>query len=96
MDLFDANLLFEDYKNKGMAVPLEANELFEDEKAEEAKKLQPIREMVSMLTPEEAGKLFACDPDKEDFQARFMLVQRMNADPKFAEEAVKYFKPSYY
>ena len=31
MNLFDANLLFEDFKNKGMAFPLEANELFEDE-----------------------------------------------------------------
>jgi NADH dehydrogenase FAD-containing subunit len=96
MDLFDANLLFEDYKNKGMAVPLEHNVLFDDEAAEEAKRLAPIKDMVAKLTPEEAGKLFACDPEETEFRSRFMLVQRMNADPAFADEAVKYFKPSYY
>lgn len=52
MNLFDANLLFEDYKNKGMAFPLEANELFEDEKAEEARMLKPLRERVASLTAE--------------------------------------------
>jgi selenide,water dikinase len=67
MDLFDPNLLFDDFKHKGMSAPLEANELFEDEKAEEAKKLKPIREFVNNLTPEEAGKLFACEPTEEEF-----------------------------
>lgn len=96
MDLFDANYLFEDYKNKGMAVPLEHNALFDDEAAEEAKRLAPIKEMVAKMTPEEAGKLFACEPEETEFRSRFMLVQRMNADPAFADEAVKHFKPSYY
>ena len=35
MKLFDPTILFEDYANKGMAVPLERNELFEDDKSEE-------------------------------------------------------------
>jgi hypothetical protein len=96
MDLFDANLLFEDYKNKGTAVPLEANELFEDEKAEEAKKLQPIRERVAKMTPEEAGALFSVEPTETEFQAQLMLVQRMNLDQAYADEVVKHFKPSYY
>ena len=74
MDLFDANYLFEDFKNKGMAVPLEHNALFDDEAAEEAKRLAPLKEMVAKLTPEEAGKLFACEPDETEFRSRFMLV----------------------
>lgn len=67
MDLFDASLLFEDFKNKGTEVPLEANELFEDEKAEEAKKLQPIRERVTKISPEEAGALFSVEPTETEF-----------------------------
>ena len=37
MKLFDPNYLFEGYKERGLegAIPLESNELFEDEKAEE-------------------------------------------------------------
>jgi hypothetical protein len=96
MDLFDANLLFEDFKNKGTAVPLEANELFEDEKATEALKLKPIRERIAKISPEEAGKLFSVDPDETEFQAQLMLVQRMNTDDAFAKEVVKHYKPSYY
>ena len=96
MDLFDANLLFEDYKNKGTTVPLEANELFDDVKAEEAKKLAPIKEMVKNLTPEEAGKLLSCEPTESEFQARLLLIQRMNANEPFADEVVKHYKPSYY
>lgn len=96
MDLFDANLLFEDYKHKGTEFPLEANELFDDVKAEEAKKLAPIKEMVKNLTPEEAGALFSCEPTESEFHARLLLVQRMNADEPFANEVVKHYKPSYY
>ena len=45
-----------------MAFPLEANELFEDEKAEEARILKPLRERVANLSAEEGGALLSCDP----------------------------------
>jgi len=43
MDLFNANYLFEDFKNQGTAKPIEANELFEQETKKEADKLTPLR-----------------------------------------------------
>jgi NADH dehydrogenase FAD-containing subunit len=43
MDLFNANYLFEDFKNLGTTKPIEANELFEQETKKEADKLIPIR-----------------------------------------------------
>ena len=76
-------------------MPLEANELFDDVKEEEAKRMQPMRDRVNALTAVEAAALLGCSEHEIEFHERLLLIQRMNANDSFANEVVSYYKPPY-
>jgi hypothetical protein len=70
MDLFDPNNLFVDYKNKGMAEPIENYQLF-DESTEATKQIiEQCKKEAYEMTPEKAGELLGCHPDEEEFHLR--------------------------
>jgi len=49
MKLFSPHYLFKDYETKGYAEPLENNELFEEEKGEEAQKNQELKNQIAKI-----------------------------------------------
>jgi hypothetical protein len=55
MRLFDPNYLFLDYKKKGCSIPLDKNELFDDETKRLEFEIGHIRKKVATMDPVEAG-----------------------------------------
>lgn len=92
MKLFDPNLLFNDFKNKKFAEPLEFNELFEEEKAGIASIVGKIREGVNKMDPLEAAKQLKCSEEETEFQERLQIIDRMGKEADFAEMVVKEFR----
>ena len=92
MKLFDPLYLFNDYKNKGTAEPLENNELFEEEKAEEVSRTQALRDKVAVMDAKTAYELLACDPEEEEYLERWFLIDRMGKNPDYAKEVVALYK----
>ena len=42
---------------------------------------------------EVALEKFHCSEDEEEFHERFMIIQRMNAEPEFAKKIAANYKP---
>lgn len=96
MNLFDPNILFKDYPQKGTSEPLESNELFDDAKAELEVQLAPIRSKVAIMDPTEAGALLSCSEEETEFHERLMILTRMHFEKDFELKVVEAFKPTYY
>lgn len=76
MKIFDPNYLFNDYKTKGTAEPIENNELFEEENKEDKVLLAKARELVSSMEPRRAAQmLLDVETGPEDgFMERWMII----------------------
>ena len=96
MKLFDPNYLYEDYKTKGIAMPLENNELFDTEKKDLEGHIGHLREKVKQMGAEEAAKILSCGEEEADFHERFMVLTRMHDDKEFTAQIVSLYKPPYY
>lgn len=91
MKLFDPHYLFNDYDHKGTAEPLENNDLFEAERKDEKELIAKLRAKVEKMTPSEGARLMSSGEDHEGFREQFLLIDRMKADPLFAEKVVDSF-----
>jgi len=95
MQLFDPNNLFEDYKNKGTAKPIDNFQLF-DESTESTKAIiEECKKKAYEMEPEVAAEILGCDPEEEDFHQRLQILTRMHFETDFREGVVNNFKPSY-
>ena len=92
MKLFDPLYLFRDFQIKGTAEPLDNNELFEDEKAEEISKTQVLRDKVAKMDPKTAAETLACGEEEEEFFERLFIIDRMGKDAEYAKEVVSFYK----
>lgn len=96
MKLFDPKYLFNDYKNKGTAEPIENAFLFDDEKAEVEAEIGHLRPKVAAMSALEAAEILGCGEEETAFHERLMIFGRMANEDDFADEVVKNFKPPYY
>lgn len=68
MKLFDPQYLFKDYAKLGFAHPLENNELFEEEKAEERKLTDEVRkEVYNHMDATEAVSYLLAEQESDEF-----------------------------
>jgi len=95
MDLFNPNYLFNDYKNKGMAEPVDSSELFDDVAAKTKDIIEENKKKAYAMSPEEAAKILGCGEDEKEFHERFQILTRMHFEEDFRNEVVKHYKPPY-
>lgn len=67
MNLFNANLLFEDFIEEGTKKPLPVFNMFEDATEEDLELIQSYKEMAASIEPAEAAKILACSPEEYTF-----------------------------
>ena len=89
MKLFDPNNLFNDYKNKGTAEPLDFNALFEEELKSASDERLRIKDKVKHLSVEDASKYFKVSEDSEEYLEQFMILERMKIDVPFRDGMIK-------
>jgi hypothetical protein len=80
MKLFDPNYLFNDFANKGCAEPLERNELFENELAEEKVFTDKIKTEVASFNHKVAAEWLAVDEEYDDWFKQLYILDRMGKE----------------
>jgi len=95
MDLFNPNYLYNDYKNKGMAEPVESSVLFDDVAANTKDIIEENKKKAMAMNAEEAAKVLGCEEDNKDFHERFQILTRMHFEEDFRAEVCKCYKPPY-
>lgn len=89
MKLFDPENLFNDYKNKGTAEPLDFNALFEEELKSASDERIRVKDKVKHLSSEDAAAMFRVSEDSEEYLEQFMILERMKVDPAFRDGIIK-------
>jgi selenide,water dikinase len=80
MKLFNPYYLYNDYDNKKFSDPIENNELFEEERAEEVAQTNYLRERVAIMDAKTAGKILSCDEEETEFFERLFIIDRMGKE----------------
>lgn len=93
MKLFNPHYLFKDYEKHGYKYPLENNELFEEEKAEERSQLEPIKQAAYQLSAAASAEALGCSEEETEFHERFFILDKMHRDEAFAKDVVRLYKP---
>mgnify|MGYP006893294157 CR=1 FL=1 len=96
MDLFNPNYLFNDYKNKGTAEPVDNNSLFDDQAEETKKMIAELKIKAYEMDGPTAAKILACEEEESDFHMRWQILTRMHFDEEHKKDVVSNFNPSYY
>lgn len=96
MKLFDPNYLFNDYKTKGTAEPLNNNELFDEATGKLEEEIGHLRARAKVIDPVEAGQILSCGEEETDFHLRLMILSRMHFEKDFEQAVVANFNPPYY
>ena len=91
MKLFDPNYLFNDYKTKGYAEPLENNELFESERDEEKVITDKIRAHVAKLDASQSASLLLAPEEQKEFFEQLFVLDRMAKEDDFCRDVVANF-----
>lgn len=89
MRLFDPNKLFNDYKHKGTAEPMENDELFEEENKKHDAEKQVVIKRVEKMTSDDAAKLMNSDEDSTGYLDQFIILERMKKDVPFRDGVIK-------
>lgn len=90
MKLFDRNYLFSDPDT--LTNPIENNELFEDEKAEEKVITDKIKARVAELTVEESAKILLAPEDQEDFYEQLFIIGRMGLEEEYQKQVIDQYR----
>lgn len=99
MRLFHPEFLYSNYdmnkshkaQKAGLQI-VENNALFEDEKAAEKARLDPIRAQVAAMSPKVAASALACSEEEEEFFERLFVIDRMGKEEDFMKATVEEYR----
>ena len=98
MKLFTPEFLFNNYdmskttrEQRHLISPIEHNELFEEEKASEKARLDPLRAQVASMSPKVSAESLLCSEEEEEFFERLFIIDRMGKDEAYMRDVVQAF-----